>query len=203
MSKVTVRVLLVGIFLIGLSGAASAQSFVYSHQFDTGFTYCPGDAQYDDWLSYRAGLPATGVLFVTISGSQDPTGITCSDPVAAQQIADAMRNMTTTTVSCDGNDWSVFAGSCQAVGCALPDNDLEITINNSGCNCSTTYTLRPGIGNENWGGIAGPTCDAATQTLTFTVGTAFANEVPTSTGLGLVLLVVMLAASGIAVLWRR
>ena len=202
MFKVTVRVLLVGIVLSGLSGVASAQNFVYSHQFVGGTVYCPGDLQYDDWLSYRAGLPASGVTSITISGSQDPTGITCSDPVAAQQIADAMRDSVSTSVSCGGNTWVILAGACQT-GCGVPDNDLTITINDSGCSCGATYSLRPGIGNSNWGGIAGASCSAPTQTLTLTVAAASATGIPTSSRLGLVLLIVMLAASGIGVLWRR
>lgn len=202
MYKGIFRFLLVGIFLVGLSGAASAQDYVYSHQFVGGTIYCPGDVQYDDWLSYRAGLPASGVSSITMSGSQDLTGITCSDPVAAQQIADAMRDSITASVSCDGYTWYVLAGACQT-GCGLPDNDLTVEIDGGGCSCGATYSLRPAIGNENWGGIAGATCSAATQTMTLVVAGAFGFEVPTSSRLGLVLLIVMLAASGIAVLWRR
>jgi hypothetical protein len=113
-----------------------------------------------------------------------------------------MRNLVTTSVNCDGNTWNILAGSCQT-GCGLPDNDLAIAINTAGCSCGTAYILRPGIGNNNWGGIAGDTCNAPTQTLSLVVAAAGAGGIPTSNILGILLLIGMLAASGIGVLWRR
>jgi hypothetical protein len=113
-----------------------------------------------------------------------------------------MRNLVTTSVNCDGNTWNILAGSCQT-GCGLPDNDLAIAINTAGCSCGTAYILRPGIGNNNCGGIAGDTCNAPTQTLSLVVAAAGAGGIPTSNILGILLLIGMLAASGIGVLWRR
>ena len=140
---------------------------VYSHEFVNGVTYCPGDPQYDDWLSYRASLPTSGVMSITVSGTQDPTGRPCNDPIVAQQIADAMRNQTTLTVDCGGFTWRVGI-ACQE-GCGLPDNDLVLSVGGETCSCVATYLLRPGVGNENWGGITGSSCFSPTQTMTVTI----------------------------------
>ena len=141
---------------------------VYSHEFVNGVTYCPGDPQYDDWLSYRASLPTSGVMSITVSGSQDPTGRTCSDAFIAQLIAGAMRTQTPFTAECGGFTWTVGGLTCQA-GCALPDNGLLLSADGDSCNCISTYTIRPGIGNENWGGITGGSCGSPTQIMTVTI----------------------------------
>lgn len=62
-----------------VSAGAFAQSLVYSHQFDNRVSYLPGSAQFDDWLSFRASLLASGVTSITVSGSLDPAGRTCGD----------------------------------------------------------------------------------------------------------------------------
>ncbi|MCH8211133.1 MAG: hypothetical protein IIB99_07140 [Planctomycetes bacterium] len=141
---------------------------VYSHEFVNGVTYCPGDPQYDDWLSYRASIPTSGVMSITVSGSQDPTGRTCSDAFKAQLIAGAMRTQTPFTTECGGFTWTVGGFNCQ-LGCALPDNGLLLSADGDFCNCNTTYTIRPGIGNENWGGITGGSCGSPTQIMTVTI----------------------------------
>ncbi len=153
------------LFLIG--SPVSADQLVYSHEFVKGVIYCPGDPQYDDWLSYRASLPTSDVMSITVSGSQDPQGRTCSDPTVAQQIANAMRTQTTLTVPCGGFTWRVD-GTCQT-GCGLPDNDLVLSVGGLICECVSSYNLRPGIGNTNWGGITVGSCGSPTQTMTVTI----------------------------------
>lgn len=166
------------------SAGASAQSLVYSHQFDHLVTYLPGSAQFDDWLSFRASLPASGVMSITVRGSLDPLGRTCSDPVKAQQIADAMRagaasvlnGTITLSLVCDGFIW--MTGACSAL--SFHPNNLELNVGTiarvRACLCFsfTDYIVRPGIAspsvlNPNWGGIAGATCVAPTQTMTVVV----------------------------------
>lgn len=169
-----------------ISTSASYAQLVYSHQFDFGAGYFPGDPQWDDWLSFRASLPASGVQSITVSGSRDSVGRTCSDPLKAQQIADAMRagaagfaNQTITlSLSCDGFTWNT--GACSSnIGEA---NNLELNVGPlvAMCGClvevQNTYILRPGVGggtvaNTGWGGIAGDTCLAPTQIMTVTVET--------------------------------
>ena len=157
------------LFLLGAWGPCPGPlQLVYSHEFVNLVIYCPGDPQYDDWLSFRASIPTSGVTSITLSGSQDPTGRTCSDPVVAQQIADAMRTGATLSVACGGFTWEV-SGSCQTAGCALPDNDLVLSVGGPICSCGSTYNLRPGIGNENWGEITVGSCGSPTQTMTVTI----------------------------------
>ena len=81
--RILCRIVLAIFAALMISSSASAGQLIYSHQFAQNVTYCLADPQYDDWLSFRASLPAAGVKSITISGSQDPVGRTCSDPVNA------------------------------------------------------------------------------------------------------------------------
>ena len=87
---ITIRTGLLTLVGFVIASAASSEQLVYSHQFDQGMGYPSGSLQYDDWLSYRASLPESDIMSITVSGSRDPVGRTCSDPTKAQQIADAM-----------------------------------------------------------------------------------------------------------------
>ena len=138
----------------------SAQ-LVYSNQFMNGTTYLPGTPQFDEWLSFRASLPTTGVTSITVSGSRDPVGRTCSDPVIAQQIADAMRmgaeeldnGVETLIVMCDGFNW--VTGACSMVEASANNLELSVGANAQVCRCvDNNYRVRPGIRNTSWGGIA-------------------------------------------------
>ena len=163
--------------LWGMSASLAHAQTTYSEQFDQRVPYSAGTSQYDSWHNFRASLPDSGVTAITVKGSRDSVGRTCSDPVSAQQIADAMRagaNVafgTTLSLACDGFIWNT--GSCSTS--LLNPNDLELTVGPSASNCqcpsNTHYTLRPGVLNFNWGGIAGPTCSAPTQTMTVVVET--------------------------------
>lgn len=62
-----------------LASTFSLSAQVYSHQFVNGAAYFSGSPQYDDWLSFRASLPTSGVTSTTVSGSRDLIGRTCSD----------------------------------------------------------------------------------------------------------------------------
>ena len=92
------------------------------------------------------------------------------------QIATALKNGGSGNWTIDGKVVSV--GMC---------NGPELTVHttNSTCSCPNTagvFTLRPTIGNENWGGAGGATCGAATQTitLTFTIDAPSASTFNTS-----------------------
>ena len=58
---------------------------------------------------------------------------------------------------CDGKTW--YVGMCGGMAIAVGSDDA--------CSCRTSgvWTVRPGIGNANWGGV-GQECDAPSQTLT-------------------------------------
>jgi cysteine-rich repeat protein len=91
---------------------------------------------------------------ITLSGSQDLSGVSCTGDEAAQ-LCDALASGTYVSLPCDGETWTV--GPC--------GGGMEVTIGLY-CNCETSsYTVRPCIGSHQWGGIDGTTCGAPTQTL--------------------------------------
>ncbi len=69
---------------IVFTGSAGTQDVVYSQTFTSGITYSPGSPQYDNWVSFRAQLDTGTHTFTraTISGSNDPVGVSCTDPVS-------------------------------------------------------------------------------------------------------------------------
>jgi hypothetical protein len=121
----------------------------YSEDFVNGSA---SPTQCTSWNSWRAGLATSGYSSVTMSGTFDTTGITCSDPTMAQAIADAIRTGARGTWTCDGHDWSL----CDRYSGELwIDPPLEC----SGSNCPNPgYLVRPCIGNANWGGVNTATC---------------------------------------------
>ncbi len=94
---------------------------------------------------------------MTMMGTNDPTGITLTNPTYILGIATALRTNTAYgPVSSNGYSWAV--GTC--------GNGLELTATGSICQCNTGYTVRPCIGDLNWGAINGYTCGASSQTMT-------------------------------------
>ena len=146
---------------------ANGQTFVYSETFTTGVSYCQATPQYDNWVSYRALLDTSLFEFtkVTIKGSLDTVGRSCTDTVMVNEMATALRNgVIGNWVACNGNTWNVGTG---CAGCGVPAEVVEFTASGTDCLCTDPgYILRPAIGNLNWGGIAGLTCSAPTQTMT-------------------------------------
>lgn len=144
---------------------STAQVFVYDESFNNGQTYCPGSTNYDNWGTFRASLLPLPYLSVTISGSLDLVGVTCDDPAAVAQIAANLNSGTETNVICNGITWRIGA-SC-ITGCAISGDDVELNAANTGadCSCGGTHTVRPCIGNANWGGIGASGCGAPTQNM--------------------------------------
>ncbi len=170
------------IFLSTATSHAKAQSLQYSQTYTNGQSYTAGSSQYDNWASFRASLPATGIQDITVKGSLDNVGRTCSDPVKAQQIADALRagatglpvSQTTSSINCDGFLWQT--GSCSVN--INDSNNLELTVGPGFmCSCNTNYTVRPAILNSNWGGVGSNSCGAPTQTLTVVANIKTTNTV--------------------------
>ncbi len=165
------KILLLLLVVIGTQ-ISNAQSVIYSEDFTSGTTYCPGSTQYDGWGTFRAGLDTGTTVFTEaiIRGSLDTAGISCADAAVVAQIADALRTGTAGTFVCGTNTWAVSGGNSCVTGCAIAGEDIELTVSAavspSLCACNDSYTIRPNIGNGNWGGIAGAnTCGAATQTM--------------------------------------
>lgn len=176
---------LIFLVVIGVGSSGAADQLVYSHEFGQGITYCPANPQYDDWSTFRANLPESGVTSIAVKSTFDPAGGSCADPVKAQQIADALRSgggvpgATTApafSVPCDGFVWRT--GTCQVVGgCAQPTNNVELAVglNQLVCTCDATdFHLRPARGDQFWGGDLG-NCGVPTQSMTVVVEIAAAQ----------------------------
>ena len=104
------------------------------------------------------GKQATSVT-VEAGSSTD----TCSTAAVANQIiqkfATCTSSCTSQSFSCDGETW--WVGIC---------GGGEISVGTGGiCRCSSQLTIRPCIGNSNWGGGSGKACGASSQTLSIKV----------------------------------
>ena len=109
------------------------------------------------WNAWRASLTGT-YSKITIRGSRDPVGKTCTGS-KADQLCKAIKNLQSITLECDGNVWSL---------CNRYQGELWLNPPSqcSGANCpSPGYIVRPCINNLNWGGLAGPTCNAPSQSM--------------------------------------
>jgi len=148
---------------LGLVPQIKAQKITYSENFVAGVA---PTTQCTAWNTFRAKLLSTYVYrSVTIKGTNNTTGITCTDPTITANIANAMRTRSVYTGTSNGVTWRVGI-SCQNTngGCSA-GTDVELTVTNSLCGCNTGSTLRPNIGNGNWGGINGVTCNAGSQKM--------------------------------------
>jgi len=155
------------VLLVALvSFKANSQTITFSEKFFGGASYCPGDPQYDNWGAFRAQLDTNLLFFtsVTIKGDLDPIGLTCTDPIMVNQIAGSLRDGVMGDWACGPINFHVGI-SCSG-GCAIPGDDVEFNASGTDCQCTDPgYVLRPCIGNGNWGGLNGPTCNAVNQIM--------------------------------------
>jgi hypothetical protein len=121
------------------------------------------------WLSYTSTL--TGAFSsIEIRGSNNPTGLICSDAAAATLICNALQAPTTASIACQGNTWQVGL-NCGESSLGVPA--VEITVNHPTCNCgggqANEAAIRPCIEAytnyaADFGGIgAGSTCSNPAQ----------------------------------------
>ncbi|MBI4701776.1 MAG: hypothetical protein HY744_11565 [Deltaproteobacteria bacterium] len=115
------------------------------------------------WNAFRATIKGP-YSKVTISGSLNPVGVSCTGP-KADQICQALKTGNLNfSIDCDGRNWRT--GNCSVQGV-----QIELSAANSICACpGNEFIARPCIGNENWGGAGTDTCNPPTQTLTVTCG---------------------------------
>jgi hypothetical protein len=115
--------------------------------------------QCTDWEAWRAGLTGT-YTSITLSGSNDTTGRTCTG-TDANTLCQALHNGTTVNVTCGGFTWNV--DFCSGM-------TWELTADNAACTCTDPgYNIRPCINtNGDWGGITTKSCSAPSQTLSVT-----------------------------------
>ena len=114
------------------------------------------------WNTFRASLTGTYTTFRFFSNLN--AGITVTDAIKVQTLANSLRTATVTNQTIGGNTW--FVGT----GCGTPKiGGVAVEFSNVGsCSASSTYALRPMINNLNWGGVNGSTVGASTQTITLT-----------------------------------
>lgn len=142
----------------------SQSKLTYEAYFDYSTGYCPGDTQYDHWVNLITSLDTNSdkYLKMTMRGTYDMTGKTCSDKFAVRQIADALYQGYDASIPCDGAIWKVGTG-CSDANCGNKSDYIELTLNQYTCNCGISYTIRPGITSPNWGGINTETCQWGAQ----------------------------------------
>ena len=114
------------------------------------------------WNAFRGLLTGTYTTFRFFSNLN--AGITVTDAVKVQTLANALRTATPTSQTIGANTWYV------GTGCGTPKiGGVAVEFSNVGsCTASSTYSLRPMINNLNWGGVNGTTVNAPTQTITLT-----------------------------------
>ncbi len=133
----------------------SVRALVYSDMFYNGVIPTTQSA---NWDTYRSTLVSTNnYTGFRIRGSVNPTGIMCTDPAVANAVAQALRTGSAYAGTSDGQNWTV------GIGCG-PGGAVELS-NQGTCSCAYGYSIRPNIGNLNWGGIDGPTCSAPDQLM--------------------------------------
>lgn len=133
----------------------------WSDTFTNSINY--GSSKMALWNNFRNDLDTSlNYSKITISGTYDPTGISCTDPVIVKNIAKAIAANTNLNItSCDGNVWHI----CHWGGDYF-DFWINAPSNCDGSNCPDPgYIIRPGIGNVNWGGINTATCWAPSQRM--------------------------------------
>ena len=164
--NIKLPILFLGIFVACFSTSLHAQNSVYTDSFTQGVP--PTTAQINAWDNWRASLKPGQYTYMTIKGTFDQTGITCTDKTIVNAFATAVQNYQTyISSSTGGHVWSI----CNRY---LGEIWLDPPSSCSGSNCPgpNGYIIRPGIGtgNSNWGGVNTNTCSGATQRMTFIFG---------------------------------
>ena len=148
---------------------ARATTTSYSGSFTYGAT--PTSGLSTSWRTFLTSLTGSYTT-ITISSSLGGS-ISITDATFVPQVATKL-NSTPQTGGTSGT-WTVGANKI-VVGSCGGDLELSMGPNAAICNCNQVgvYTVRPGIGNYNWGGQAGGTCNAPSQTLSvvFSIGAA-------------------------------
>ncbi len=168
---IAIGMLLLGLLLYSVTSQAQI-TLTYSQSFTSGVI---ATTQCTAWESYRASLlPGYTYSGFNISGSHDPVGITCTDPITARIIADSLHmGHQVFGLTSDGHSWFVQGGCSGAI-------ELGGDVPSGGCSCGASgYSVRPCFsGGANWGGINGPSCSPTSQVMTvkfFVVPVSFNN----------------------------
>jgi hypothetical protein len=139
----------------------------YTASLTTGVNYMATDPQCTDWIKFQSELGGT-FSSVTIKGSRDAVGVTCSGS-AANLICQSIHTGTNIQLSCGGRTWET--GNCYSSG------QFELNANGPGtfgtCQCTATpaYTVRPCpnsafLPTGAWGAVKDNDCSPVSQTIT-------------------------------------
>lgn len=164
--------------IIWIAPAAEATTTTYSSYFTS--NTAPTTTQASDWRTYLTSLTGTYTK-ITITSSAGGT-ISVTDATVVPTIATKLRTSTATgtaSTSYTIGSYGIAVGTC--------GNDLEISIGGVGtgvCSCAASgvYTVRPGIGNGNWGGANNQTCSQNTpaQGVSQTLTISFTEDAPSA-----------------------
>ncbi|MCG5643178.1 thrombospondin type 3 repeat-containing protein [Flavobacteriaceae bacterium LSUCC0859] len=108
--------------------------------------------QYIDWGNFRNHYDESYTYTkLTFKGSRDASGVILTNSSEIKLLMKALKNNS----SYNSGLW--YVGNCGF--------GPELSYNQVTCSCATQYSIRPQIGNTNWGGISGATCSASSQNL--------------------------------------
>ena len=103
---------------------------------------------------------------VTLKGSRDATGVTCTGSEATL-LCQALGANAFVSVSCGGKSWEVVSAPSLPGG--FPSMQIDANGTNGTCTTTGAYTARPCaaqlFSNGIWGGIKDDDCAGATQTI--------------------------------------
>ena len=142
--------------MVCTAGACASGARTYTGSFVTNVS--PPPSACTDWDTWRLGL-GTAYTRVTIRGTFNPVGVSCTSPAVVNALATALRTGTDFNMTCDGHAWSLCGSRYHG------ELWLDPPMTCSGANCPTGYIVRPCQG-SNWGGVNSLTCAAPSQTMT-------------------------------------
>ncbi|MBK9453072.1 MAG: HYR domain-containing protein [Bacteroidetes bacterium] len=127
--------------------------------------------QATNWCNFRSQLLGSyNYTSLVVRGSQNPGGLTVTNPASVLAIANALRTGTAVTIVDGANTWNVSTGCVAGLSPCSGSPGVVLHVNTSSCNCDGAgpFVVRPEINNENWGGLGTGTCTAVSQNMEVT-----------------------------------
>lgn len=137
----------------------NAQTATFSQSYTNGAT---ATSQCTAWNTFVSSLSSSGnYVKMTISGTYDATGISCTDKTIVNAFVAAIKSYGTyISATTGGHVWSICNRYSGEIWIDPPSSC-------SGSNCpSPGYIIRPCITNLNWGGVNTATCGGPNQVMT-------------------------------------
>ena len=125
----------------------------YSQTFTSGLN---SSSQCAAWASFITLLTVQSYISLTMRGTLNPVGVSVTDPTVIANIALALTtNGTYGPVTSNSRLWHVRP----CLG------GIDLSADGLACSCGSIYSVRPCIGNSNWGGVNSTTCGGPSQTM--------------------------------------